>query len=119
MERREDESQKREEGGKRMLIVLGEIVVDAAAVEGASGALRTMEEETRKEPGCISYAFSVDVNDSATLRVTELWESMDALEKHFGAPHMAEFRTAVVSVKPKSMDIKLDDVAGELAMPTG
>jgi quinol monooxygenase YgiN len=100
-----------------MLMVLGEIEVDASAIEGAKEAFRAMEEETRKELGCISYAFSVDVCDPEKLRVTEKWESMEALVAHMATPHMAAFRNAVVSVKPRSMDIKLFEGAREIPMP--
>ena len=77
-----------------------------------------MEEESRKEPGCHSYAFSVDVNDATTVRIFERWESMQDLEAHFKLPHMAAFREAIVAIEPKSLDIKVYDIAGELALPS-
>ncbi len=43
---------------------------------------------------------------------------MEALELHFKTPHMASFGAAIAEIKPKSMDVKVYDVAGEVALPS-
>ena len=101
-----------------MIFVTGEIVVEEGAVELIKDALDDMEQETRKEPGCLTYAFSVDVNDPSMVRIFERWESMDALKAHFGAPHMAAFGQAIVKITPKSSAVTAWDVAGEVALPS-
>lgn len=100
-----------------MLIVVAEVVVEEGAIEGVSEALRTMEEETRKEPGCQTYAFSQDVNDQCMLRIIERWDSMEALEAHFQTPHMAAFGASIGQIKPTSTDVKLYEIAGERPLP--
>ena len=100
-----------------MLIVMGEVVVEAGAVEKVRGALRTMEEETRKEAGCLGYAFSLDVSDASIVRISERWESLEALQAHFATPHMAAFGLAVADLQPKSMDIRCYEVAREVKLP--
>ncbi len=101
-----------------MLIVAAEVSIEEGSVEGVRDALRTMETETLKEPGCQVYAFSIDVSDPGTLRIFERWDSMEALELHFKTPHMASFGAAIAEIKPKSMDVKIYDVAGEVALPS-
>lgn len=100
-----------------MLIVAGEVVVEEGAIDQVRDALRTMEVETRKEVGCLTYAFSVDVCDPAMVRIFERWESEEALAAHFKTSHMAAFGAAMGSVKPKSMDVKAYDVTGEVPLP--
>ena len=100
-----------------MLIVAGEVVVEDGAIEKVRDALRAMEQATREEPGCRTYAFSVDVNDPTMVRIFESWDSMEALELHFKTPHMAAFGAAMGQIKPTSMDVKLYEIAGELALP--
>ena len=100
-----------------MLIVAGEVVVAEGAIEGVRDALHTMEEETRKEPGCLTYAFSIDVNDPNMLRIFERWESEDALKAHFKAPHMAAFGAAVAKIQPKSMEVKVYEIDKEVGLP--
>ena len=100
-----------------MLIVMGEVVVEEGAVEKVRNALQDMEQATRKEPGCLSYAFSLDINDPTTVRISERWASMDALQEHFHSPHMAAFGAAVADLQPKSMDIKCYEVTGKVPLP--
>ena len=67
-------------------------------------ALVEMEAETHKEPGCITYAFSVDATNPAMVRISERWNSMEDIEKHMQTPHMAKFMESVVAIEPKSLD---------------
>ena len=100
-----------------MLIVAAELSIEAGATDAVKEELRTMETESRKEPGCQTYAFSIDVNDPETLRITERWNSMDDLEAHFKTPHMAAFGAAMAQIKPKGMDVKVYEIAKEVALP--
>jgi quinol monooxygenase YgiN len=100
-----------------MLIVMAEVVVKPGTVDQVRDALTTMEIETRKEDGCATYAFSVDVSDPNTLRISERWESMDALKAHFKTPHMATFGGVLGKHPPVSMEVKLYEVARELPLP--
>jgi quinol monooxygenase YgiN len=101
-----------------MLIVAAELSIEANAVDGVRDALAVMETGSRKESGCGTYVFSIDVNDPCTLRIFERWDSMEALEVHFKTPHMTAFREVLAKVNPKSMDVKVYDVAGELSLPS-
>lgn len=100
-----------------MLIVAGEVGIEEGAFDAVREALLTMETETRKEPGCHTYAFSVDINDPGTIRIFERWDSMKALEAHFKTPHMAAFGAAISKIKPRSMNVKVYEVAREVALP--
>ncbi len=100
-----------------MLIVAAEAVVHEGAIDEVRDALGEMEEETRKESGCLAYAFSVDVSAPTTLRMFERWESMDALAAHFKTQHMAAFFKAIGEIQPESMDVKVYEVAKELPLP--
>ncbi len=100
-----------------MLIVSGEIVVEEGAVDQVRDALRSMEDETRKEPGCLTYAFSLDINAPTVMRIFERWESMDALKAHFKMPHMATFGAAIGKIQPKSVEIKAYEIEKEVSLP--
>ncbi len=97
-----------------MLIVAGEVkVADAGEVEKARAAVVTMMEETAKEAGCITYAFSQDLPDPCMIRIFERWENQAALAAHFEAPHMAAFMAALADVNVLSVDTKLYDAENE------
>ena len=99
-----------------MIVVQVEVMVEPGSASKAVDAVKAMETATRKEAGCLKYAFSVDIADPGMIRVTERWESMDAIKAHMASPHMAEFNKAVVALKPKGLDIKAYEVAREVAL---
>jgi len=58
----------------------------------------------RQEVGCLEYGPAVDVPTGIaaqrpirehTVTVIEKWDSLDALQAHLAAPHMAEYRERV------------------------
>lgn len=100
-----------------MIIVAVEAEVEESAISGVRDAIDRMEEQSRKEAGCLTYAFSTDINNPNTIRVFERWESMEALQAHFKTPHMAEFNKALAELQPKSLDIKAYEVTREVPLP--
>ncbi|ONI40240.1 hypothetical protein AN639_00870 [Candidatus Epulonipiscium fishelsonii] len=52
--------------------------------------VKKLVEETRKEKGCISYVFNEDMDDPNKVAFIEKWESKEALDAHFKAPHFVE-----------------------------
>lgn len=64
-----------------------------------------MIEETRKEEGCLEYSYAIDVLTPDRLVVLEYWESWEALDAHFEARHMKNWRAALGSAGKISRDI--------------
>lgn len=102
-----------------MIIVAVDVVFGEGAIqaEGIRDAFRIMEEETRKEAGCLKYVSSVDIHDATIVRIYELWESMEALIPHFTTPHMAAFQEALGGIETKSMEAKVYEISSELPFP--
>jgi len=99
-----------------VIVVQVEVIVEPGSTDQVRDAVGKMEQATRREPGCLKYAFSVDVTDPGMVRVTERWESLDAIKAHLASPHMAEFNQAVGALKPKGLDIKAYEVAREVQL---
>lgn len=89
-----------------MILVAVEVKVEAGAAAQARDIIARMESATRAEPGCITYAFSVDLNDDTTMRVIERWRSPEDLRAHLASPHMAEFNRAIAAIRPLGVDVK-------------
>ncbi|MDE0885476.1 MAG: putative quinol monooxygenase [Myxococcota bacterium] len=89
-----------------MFVIAGTIQVDPAKRQEAVGPAAEMMRETRMEPGNIEYAFSLDMGDETIIRVFEQWESQEALDLHFAAPHMATFRKVLGELGVTGMDMK-------------
>lgn len=102
-----------------MLVVIAEVRVGEGAVDALRDAIATMETESRKEPGCHRYAFSTDISDPTLVRITELWESAEALNAHFTMPHMATFAAAMGSAEILSMEVQAYELGEPVPMPGG
>jgi quinol monooxygenase YgiN len=98
-----------------MILVAVEVKVESGAAAQVKDAIAKMETATRQEPGCVTYAFSVDLSDDTTIRVLERWKSMDDIKAHMASPHMAEFNKAMGAIRPKGLDIKAYE-ASEVAL---
>jgi quinol monooxygenase YgiN len=105
--------------GDKMIIVEVDVTFGEGALdgEGVRDAFRAMEEQTRKEPGCIKYVSSVDIHDPSVVRIYEVWGSMDALVPHFKTQHMADFQEALGGIETKGMTAKVYEVSRELPFP--
>jgi quinol monooxygenase YgiN len=73
-----------------MIVVQVEVVVEPGSASQAREAVTKMEQATRKEAGCLKYAFSVDISDPGMIASPNA-DSMDAIKAHMASPHMAEF----------------------------
>ena len=94
-----------------MLVIAGHIRIDPAKRGAAIAAAREMMRDTRREPGCVSYTISADVDDDGVFHVFEEWESAQALGAHFEAPHMARFQQAAAGLGVAGMHIQRYEVA--------
>ncbi|MCR9105037.1 MAG: antibiotic biosynthesis monooxygenase [Gammaproteobacteria bacterium] len=93
-----------------MIVVNGIVRTTQEDIVALQNAIATMEQASREEPGCLDYTFSVELNDSAVVRITEKWETLEALQKHFEMPHMAAFQAAMGERPPLSMDVAFYEV---------
>ena len=101
-----------------MIIVLATVESTTEDIENLRQAILDMQTATTEtEPGNISYTFTTEIANPGTMRIVEQWESMEALKAHFATPHMADFQKAMAGFPPKSMDVKLYEVAQELEFP--
>ena len=86
-----------------MIVVNAEIESTEADIETMKSAIILMEAASRAEAGCHDYTFSIELGDLKKLRVTERWESMEALVAHLATPHMAEFQAVMGAHPPKNI----------------
>lgn len=87
-----------------MIVVNVAVEIDPEDLPAMKEGIATMETASRAEAGCLDYTFSVELNNPSRLRITEKWETMDALTAHFSAPHMGAFQALMTSCPPKGME---------------
>ena len=90
-----------------MILVVGTVRVPEEAFETARDAMAKMVEATRKEDGCIRYAYAQDVLDHGVMHISEAWRDREALKAYGATPHMAEWIKAISQVKPTQRDLRV------------
>ena len=65
-----------------MIVVSGYVRVRPEKMDELRPFMRAALEGTRKEPGCLMYAYGEDVLDPGLIRIVERWESWEAIEAH-------------------------------------
>jgi quinol monooxygenase YgiN len=81
-----------------VIAVLGTFRFPPQALAQARPLMRAVIAATLAEPGCRVYSYAEDVAEPGLFRVTEQWDSREALAAHFATPHMqawAEQRAAL------------------------
>jgi len=75
-----------------MILVTGSFRIPVAVRTEAVQAMERVIAETLREPGCIAYSYAEDVREPGLFRVSEQWESREALAVHFASPHMVRWQ---------------------------
>ena len=90
-----------------MIIVAGTIRVPPDNMERLRPHARRVIDATRAEPGCLVYSFAEDVVEPGLIRIFEIWETREDLDRHGQAEHMAPWRAAVAENAVSGRDIKV------------
>ena len=78
-----------------MIVVNAKAKTNSETILALKDVINTLEVETKKEKGCIDYAFSVDISNPSIVRISELWEDRGSLEAHLTTVHVDNFRNAM------------------------
>ncbi len=89
-----------------MIVVAGEMVIEAGDVDAVVPAALEMMRASNAEAGCRHYRFYADLEHAGAFHVYEEWDSLDDLQAHVDSPHMAIWRAALAKVTVVSRDIK-------------
>jgi quinol monooxygenase YgiN len=93
-----------------MLLVVGTVRLPAQNLAAARPAMRRMVEASRAEAGCLLYIYAEDLFEPGLIHVKEMWEDQIALNRHFEAPHLGEWRAAWDALGIGHRDLKLYEV---------
>lgn len=95
-----------------MVIVIGTMSIDAKRLDEFLQEVEKLEELTRKEDGCLTYAMALDDYATAQIAVVERWRDEAALRTHLGTGHVKAFIERCGPII-QSMDAKLYDAVNE------
>ena len=90
-----------------MLLIEGWIKLATGEFEKVRAEGIAMVAATNEEAGCLHYAFAQDIADPDLIRISERWDSQEALAAHGASAHMAVFNKAMGAVKREGADLWL------------
>ncbi|MEM9208053.1 MAG: putative quinol monooxygenase [Pseudomonadota bacterium] len=94
-----------------MLVITGSARFHADDIDALREAAQHMVAESRKETGCIAYAYAFDLFDPTLMHIVEKWDDRAALSRHFETTHMRTWRAALGRLR--FSDLELFTVEGE------
>jgi quinol monooxygenase YgiN len=90
-----------------MLLIEGWLKLGTGEFDKVRDQGIAMVKTTNEEAGCLHYSFAQDIADPDLIRISERWESQEALAAHSASAHMAEFNKAMGSVNREGADLWL------------
>ena len=78
-----------------MVVVAGYLRLTSGSFDQIRPHMLVMIAASRAEKGCIDYTYARDVVDADTIRVFEIWNSQEDLDRHFTMPHLKAWRSAL------------------------
>lgn len=98
-----------------MVIIVGEITIAPGKLDEFLAAVEKIEEVTRQEDGCVSYAMALDDAATGKIAVSERWRDEAALRTHLETESV---KTFVEKCGPMmvSMEASLYDASNERAV---
>ena len=78
-----------------MIIITGALRLPPDRMEDARPHMRILIETTRREPGCLLYAWAEDVLDAGLIRMIEHWRDWESFAAHDQSPHATAWKKSV------------------------
>ena len=100
-----------------MILVVGRVRCAAEQRDELVGLFETMQEESRREEGCLRYGFFAAVEDPLSFVAVEEWSDRDALDRHFAQPHLHDFSRGLLELVSERPEVAIHEVAGTKAFP--
>jgi quinol monooxygenase YgiN len=95
-----------------MIVVIGRVKTDAERRDRLIAVGQRVARASREEPGCTSYRLYEDSERLNEFVFIEVWESEQALQRHFATEHIAQFMQAVPETLVEAPDVQFHTVAG-------
>jgi quinol monooxygenase YgiN len=98
-------------------MVLGRVRCRPEQRDGLIALMRQMQDNSRREDGCLQYGFFTAVEDPLSFVAVEEWADREALDRHFAQPHLQEFARRLIELVDSPPEVAIHDVAGTSPFP--
>jgi quinol monooxygenase YgiN len=100
-----------------MLLVIGRVRCRAEQRDQLVALMEEMQDNSRREEGCLRYGFFAAVEDPLSFVAVEEWADREALDRHFAEPHLLEFARRLPSVISSQPEVAIHEVAETQPFP--
>ena len=104
---------------RAVLLVIGRVRCEPSRREELIGLFRTMQENSRREDGCIRYGFFQAVEDPLSFVAVEEWADRAALDAHFAQPHLHEFTRGLLERVSETPEVAIHEIVDTKPFPGG
>jgi quinol monooxygenase YgiN len=100
-----------------VLLVIGRVNCSSERRAELIAVLREMQDESRREEGCIRYGFFAAIEDENSFIAVEEWQDRTALDRHFGEPHLHRFTERLLEIVSDRPEVAIHEVSGTSGFP--
>jgi len=94
-----------------MIVVVGRVHTDPEKRAQLLEVAHKVASASREEGGCVDYRVFEDTEQPNNFVFVEEWKDEDALQQHFGTPHIAEFMQAILATIVAPPDVRFHEIA--------
>ena len=100
-----------------MLLVIGRVRCEPDQRDRLIGLFETMQDNSRREEGCLRYGFFAAVEDPLSFVAVEEWADREALDRHFAEPHLHEFARRLLELVSEPPEVAIHEIAETKPFP--
>jgi quinol monooxygenase YgiN len=100
-----------------MLIVIGRVTCNPDQRDELVAQFTEMQDNSRREAGCLRYGFFSAVEDPMSFVAVEEWADREALDLHFAQPHLQEFTRRLLELVSSRPEVAIHEIAGTAGFP--
>jgi quinol monooxygenase YgiN len=101
----------------RVLLVIGRVHCRPEQRDELIALLNEMQDNSRREAGCLAYGFFAAVENPLSFVAVEEWSDRQALDRHFAQPHLQEFARRLPRVVSSQPEVAIHEVADSQPFP--
>lgn len=90
-----------------MIIALGDVYAQIPRREQVRELMRATQARMRDQPGCISYTFTVSLDDPEHFVIIEQWRDQAALEEHYRSRAFAEYQEQIAAQLVRTSELRV------------
>jgi len=100
-----------------VLLVIGRVRCAPENRDELVAQLERMQNDSRREEGCLRYGFFAAVEDPLSFIAVEEWADREALDSHFAEPHLHEFSRRLLELVSDRPEVAIHEVSGTSGFP--